>query len=62
MSYDDMPVPNWSSAWAQLRGYFLEASHDQNPINADDVLAYMAELRAEAFREFNEWLSALGAR
>lgn len=53
------PNPDWSTAWAQLTGYFQAASGDEHPINADDVLQFMRELKKEAFRDVTQWMNEI---
>jgi hypothetical protein len=40
----------YASAWTELTGYVQQAQEDGHGINADDLMAYMTELKRRAVR------------
>ena len=54
----DVPPPaDYGSVWVELRGYVGYAATDGGLINADDLLAYMDELKRKAMTPVRDWMN-----
>jgi len=54
-----IPETRYPGAWGELTGYVQEAVDDGGPINAADLLAYMAELQRNERAQTREWMRAV---
>lgn len=54
-----MPLPDYASAWTELRGYVQEAVVDGEPLNAGALLDYVDELKRRALAPGRDWLKNL---
>jgi hypothetical protein len=58
---DGMPKADWSSAWAELYGYAIEARDDRAEFQAHEVATYMIELKNRYVTgPGREWLRRAG--